>query len=247
MKTLDTILRYFLFGVAVAILCSIMFIANLVCLPSRVTRIKLSKYIIYILGCILIRILRINITGNPLERLKNSFPAVYVLNHTSALDVVLSMYLAPIGVVAIAKKEVAWIPFLGWAYFLSGHLLIDRKNKEKSISSLNKNADYMKRNSLGAWIWAEGTRSKDGRLQPFKKGFAHIALATRLPVVPVVMHNTHKKWPKHGAISFAPMDLHIQVLEPIDTNSWTQENLDAGIQSVREKFIEVLSSEQKPL
>ena len=247
MTTLDRIFRSFAAALALAVLAGLMFIANVVCLPFRIVRIKVSTYIIHVLGFVLLRILRIELTGNPREQLRQSFPAIYVLNHASALDVVLSMYIVPVGAVAIAKKEVAWIPFLGWAYFLSGHLLIDRKNKEKSISSLNQNALYLKEHSLGLWIWAEGTRSQDGRLQPFKKGFAHLALETRLPVVPVVMHKTHKKWPKHGHIDFHPVELYIQVLDPIDTHSWTQENLDICIQEVREKFIQALGPEQKPL
>ncbi|NUM34217.1 MAG: 1-acyl-sn-glycerol-3-phosphate acyltransferase [Candidatus Brocadiae bacterium] len=247
MKVLDKIFRYFSACLVFMVLCSVMFLGNLFLLPYRVLRIRFSTYVIHILGAVLIKIFRIYVLGNPTERIQKFFPAIYVLNHASALDVVLSMFLAPIEVVSIAKKEVAWIPFLGWAYFLSGHLLIDRKNKEKAISSLNKNAEYVKKNSLGVWIWAEGTRSQDGRLQPFKKGFAHIALATRLPIVPVVMHNTHKKWPKHGLIHLAPFEVRIQVLDPIDTTSWTEENLDNSIQEVRMKFIENLGPEQKPL
>jgi len=111
------------------------------------------------------------------ERLAESRPAIYVTNHTSTLDVLIAMWLCPVGGCGIAKKEIARIPFFGWAYWLSGHLLIDRGDREGAIAALAATAEFVRRHRLSIWIWPEGTRSRNGRLLPFRKGFAHLAIA----------------------------------------------------------------------
>jgi 1-acyl-sn-glycerol-3-phosphate acyltransferase len=88
-------------------------------------------------------------------------------------------------------------------------------------------------------------RSDDGRLRSFKRGFAHIALATRLPIVPVVVTNAHRCWPKGRAIT-RPARIGVQVLEPIPTVDWTLENLDRHVADVHARFIAALPDNQKP-
>lgn len=174
------------------------------------------------------------------------FPAIYVSNHASMLDVFLGMWLSPWGVCGVAKKEVVWYPFFGLIYLLSGHLRVDRGNRGSAVKSLEKLAAAVKRHNLGVWIWPEGTRSKDGRLMSFKKGFAHLALATRLPIVPVVVSGAHKGW-KKGELTFQGVDVDIQVLDPIPTTDWKAETLDQHIQEVQNRFIEKLPEDQRPL
>jgi putative phosphoserine phosphatase/1-acylglycerol-3-phosphate O-acyltransferase len=71
-------------------------------------------------------------------------------------------------------------------------------------------------------------------------------LATRLPIVPVVVHNAHKNWQKH-TFAFTPVTVDVNVLPPIDTTGWTVEDLDARLEDVRAVFIQALGEEQRPL
>jgi len=177
--------------------------------------------------------------------LDTSFPAIYVSNHTSTLDGPLAMWVCPYGAAGVSKKELARIPFFGWAYLLSGHLLIDRKNRASAIEAMSELAATVKKNRLGIWIWPEGTRSPDGRLGSFKKGFVHMALATGLPIVPIVATNAHRVWPK-GTMLVRPVPMRIQVLPPVDTSNWTIDGVDDHVEEIWHLFADALPEDMKP-
>jgi 1-acyl-sn-glycerol-3-phosphate acyltransferase len=141
------------------------------------------------------------------------------------------MWLCPVGGCGIAKKEIARIPFFGWAYWLSGHLLIDRGDREGAIAALAATAQFVRRHRLSIWIWPEGTRSRDGRLLSFRKGFVHLAIATGLPVVPLVLHGAHQRLPDRS-FTLVPGELEVEVLERIDTRSWKRETVDEHVEQV---------------
>ena len=145
----------------------------------------------------------------------------------------------------MAKKEIARIPGFGQAYWLSGHLLIDRGNRESAIARMAKTAEFVQENGLSLWMWPEGTRSPDGRLARFKKGFAHLAITTGLPIRPIVVHDAHKCWPARTMKLF-PGPLRIEVLEDIATSGWTREGLDDHIEEVHRAFVAALEPHQLP-
>jgi 1-acyl-sn-glycerol-3-phosphate acyltransferase len=104
---------------------------------------------------------------------------------------------------------------------------------------MNNLSDLVNKNNLSIWIWPEGTRSEDGKLLPFKKGFAHLALSTKLPIVPVVLHNAHKRWPSK-TLDFYPGEIKIDILDSISTSAWNKENIDEHIKDVRDTMAKVL-------
>lgn len=221
-------------------------IASILALPWRSLRIRLGNLYGKIVGSAIARITGTKTVMRDGVRLADYGPAIFISNHTSSLDMFVSMWKCPFGGCGIAKKEIARVPFFGLAYKLSGHLLIDRSNRENSIAALKDLADIVRQNRLSIWIWPEGTRSKDGRLQRMKKGFAHLAIATGLPVVPVVMHGGHWRWPNPG-FSFRPGFLELEVLPPIDTSEWTIENIEEHVQLVWDQFNQALTVEQRPV
>jgi len=201
-------------------------------LPFRTLRVRIGNFCGKVIGPVVSRLVGAVIINPDYEKLKSSKPAIYVMNHTSALDVFIGMALCPYGGCGVGKKEILRIPLFGLAYWLAGHLLIDRGNNAKAVTSMKKLSDFVKAKGLSIWIWPEGTRSLDGKLIPFKKGFAHLALATGLPIVPVVAHGAHKIWPAK-TMSFYPGEVKIQVLDPIKTNDWSKENLNDHIEKVK--------------
>ncbi len=201
-------------------------------LPFRTLRVRIGNFCGKVIGPVVSRLVGAVIINPDYEKLKSSKPAIYVMNHTSALDVFIGMALCPYGGCGVGKKEILRIPLFGLAYWLAGHLLIDRGNNAKAVTSMKKLSDFVKAKGLSIWIWPEGTRSLNGKLIPFKKGFAHLALATGLPIVPVVAHGAHKVWPAK-TMSFYPGEVKIQVLDPIKTNDWSKENLNDHIEKVK--------------
>jgi 1-acyl-sn-glycerol-3-phosphate acyltransferase len=230
----------------VAVTASLWMPIAVVLLPWRVLRIKLCNYYGKLVGYTITRIAGARPVVKHAERLDGSFPAIYVANHTSTLDAFLSIWLCPVGGCGVVKKEVLRIPFFGQLYFLSGHLAIDRGDRGKAIAALDEVGKVVREKGLGIWIMPEGTRSRDGRLRGFKPGFVHLAIATGLPVVPVVLHGVHEVW-ELGTYSFAAKDVDVDVLEPVDTSNWKAETAQAHADEVRALFAAALREDQRPL
>jgi 1-acyl-sn-glycerol-3-phosphate acyltransferase len=231
-----------LMGVFVA-LWSVLLIALA---PWRVGRIKACNYfgktvgraLMFLSGCPL------SIAGR--QELDPARPAIYVSNHTSILDLFLGMWIAPVGTVGVAKKQVVYYPLFGQLYLLSGHLRIDRSNPVKAVASLVHLAEMVRKYRLSIWMWPEGTRSRDGRLLPFKKGIVHLALQTGLPIVPVVVRGAHLAWEKNTlAVNRVPID--IQVLPPVDTSSWSLSHIEEHLTELHSVFLQALPPEQRPV
>ncbi|KAI4308016.1 hypothetical protein L6164_031135 [Bauhinia variegata] len=189
------------------------------------------------------------ILGNPIKiegAEYNNEKAIYISNHASPIDIFLIMWLTPTGTVGIAKKEIIWYPLFGQLYVLANHLRIDRSNPTAAIESMKEAARAILENSLSLIIFPEGTRSRNGRLLPFKKGFVHLAIQTRLPIVPMVLVGTHKAWRK-GSLHVRPAPLTIKYLPPISTENWKVDKIDDYVKMLHDIYAENLPESQRPL
>jgi lysophosphatidate acyltransferase len=247
MTVLTSLFRFAVGFVFVAVMSLLTLVALLPLLPFRVARIKLCNVYGKIIGRTITAIAGVKVAFSHRERLDGSMPAIYVMNHTSALDAFLGIWMCPIGGCGVFKKQIVQVPFFGQIAWLSGHLLLDRGNHQRAVESLRTTAALMKKHRLGVWIMPEGTRSKDGRLQPFKKGFVHLAIATGFPVVPVIVHGAHHNWKNGSFTKYVPMDMDIEILAPIDTSGWAEATASDHAQAVHELFTARLRDDQKPL
>jgi len=132
---------------------------------------------------------------------------VVVANHQSYLDIVAIVGSIPRQVAFVAKKELAWIPFIGWHLKFQDHLLIDRGNPKQARSHLFNMAPEMRAQEKVVAIFPEGTRSITGQLGRFKSGAFELAQRAGAPVVPVYIQGSgaifgkQSNWVKPGAIS----------------------------------------------
>ncbi|KAK6946902.1 Phospholipid/glycerol acyltransferase [Dillenia turbinata] len=150
------------------------------------------------------------------------------------------------GTVGIAKKEIIFYPIYGQIHTLAHHLRIDRSNTTAAIESLQKAAQAIVKNNLSLVLFPEGTRSRNGRLLPFKKGFVHMAIQTGLPIVPILLIGTHLAWRK-GSLRLRPTPITIKYLPPIKTDGWTVDNIDEYINLVHDVYVKNLPESQRPL
>ncbi|CAL0315886.1 unnamed protein product [Lupinus luteus] len=189
------------------------------------------------------------ILGNPIKIEGAEYSkerAIYISNHASPIDIFLIMWLTPKGTVGIAKKEIIWYPLFGQLYVLANHLRIDRSNATAAIESMKEAARAVVKNNLSLIIFPEGTRSKTGRLLPFKKGFVHLALQTRLPIVPIVMTGTHLAW-RNGSLHVRPAPLAVKYLPPVSTENWKVNKVDDYVKLLHNLYTEHLPEIQRPL
>lgn len=214
-------------------------------LPSQTARIKACNYFGTVLGGFFVWLSGCPFTVSGKENLDSERPAIYVSNHTSIMDIFIAIWQSPTGTCGVAKKQVLYYPFFGLLYLLSGHLRIDRGNSKKAIKSMNDMSAVVREKKLSLFIWPEGTRSRTGRLIPFKKGFVHLAINTGLPVVPFMITGAQKCWhPDKYTIRKTP--IHLDVLPAIDTSHWNRDNIDEAVKEVENVFLKALPADQKP-
>lgn len=113
-------------------------------------------------------------------------PYIFLANHQNNYDLFTHTTAVPKGTVSLGKKSLAWMPLFGQIYWLSGNILIDRKNRHSAFETMAKTVEKIKQKSLSVWIFPEGTRSRGRGLLPFKAGAFHTAIAAGVPVVPVL-------------------------------------------------------------
>src|SRR4029434_5862143 len=109
---------------------------------------------------------------------------ILISNHLSNFDIWCTMASMPMTVRFVAKKELLRLPIFGQAFALSDHIVIDRQDPESAITKINAAAANAP-GGIGILFYAEGTRSRDGKIHEFKKGGVSLALRTGLPVVPM--------------------------------------------------------------
>ncbi len=144
-------------------------------------------------------------------------PAVIVANHLSLIDIlVLYGLFRPFK--WVSKESVFRVPFLGWNMWLNGYVPLRRGSAESVRAMLARCAELLAQGSP-VLVFPEGTRSADGRLQPFKDGAFRLAIQAGVPVVPVAISGTHETLPKHGMVLRNRMDAVVRVLPPIDTKA----------------------------
>jgi lysophosphatidate acyltransferase len=229
-----------------ALLAPPVFVLFLLLLPWRGARVAVGNWYGRAISWGALKLFGIRPVYEGSDHLEDSFPAIYIANHSSNIDPFLAMWHCPVGAVGIAKREITYIPVFGWMYYLSGHLLIDRADRNSTLDRLSATTALVKQHNLGLYVWPEGTMPRDGRLLPFKKGFVHLALATGLPVVPIVVHDAPALWPAR-TLDIRPGVLRIEVLDPIPTSDWTPERADEIAEQVRQRFIDRLAAHQQPL
>ena len=177
------------------------------------------------------------------ESVKDIGPVVWMANHQNSYDLFTHANAVMPGTVSVGKKSLKWIPFFGQMYWLTGNILIDRKNTNKAMNTIELTADKIKKNKLSVWMFPEGTRSRGRGLLPLKTGAFRTALQAGVPIVPICASN------QVGTINLNRWDngkIIIEFLDPIHLNDASRENLRSIVNDVHESMsnkIEQLSIE----
>ena len=117
------------------------------------------------------------------------------------------------------------IPLFGSSWQACGHVAIDRRNRDSAIRSLNSVVEKMRHQSMHVVMFAEGTRSVTGELQPFKKGPFILAIEAGTPIIPVAIIGSRKIMPK-GSYSIGKGEIKIRIGKPIDVLGKSYEDRD---------------------
>jgi 1-acyl-sn-glycerol-3-phosphate acyltransferase len=165
-------------------------------------------------------------------------PYVFMPNHASMVDIWAVFVAIPASFRFIAKKQLAKIPLFGWAMAAGRFIFIDRQNAASARRSV---AEAARRIGAGqsVVIFPEGTRTRDGRLLPFKKGGFHLAMDSGVDIVPVAIRGSRDVMPR-GAALIRAGTVSVEIGEPIPTAGLKTADREALIEQVRGRVAAML-------
>ena len=186
-----TAIKLFLIGLH-TFLCSIFAMIFALTDRSHTLYFKLSKY--FSGGVLWLSGIKLEVTG--LDNFDKNKTYVFVSNHSSQYDIVVLQKTIPNRMAMIFKKELAKIPFFGWQLAMGPYVMIDRENYEKALKSIDEAKQKMEKQNISIVVFAEGTRSKTGEIQPFKRGAFRLATQVGYPIIPTTVIGSNKIMPK---------------------------------------------------
>lgn len=169
---------------------------------------------------LMLRIAGVRVRAEGVENIPEA-ACIFVANHTSAVDPPAAVVAIPRRVAFVAKKEVFRVPIVATVLRLVGIVSVDRAVREAAAASMDQAVERLKE-GLSFVIFAEGTRSADGRLRPFKKGTFVVAIQAGAPVVPVSIVGAHKRMRK-GEWAVHPGEVILKFGPPIDPTAYKVE------------------------
>lgn len=179
---------------------------------------------------------RVEVTG--LDRLRAACPdgpLIFASNHESALDIWALLKVVPRSIRFIAKQELFDLPVFGHYLRLGGHVPVDRRNRVRAVASLQQAGEVVKAGT-SLIVFAEGTRSRTGRVLPFKKGPFVVAMAAGAPVVPVAISGAGRVTPA-DRIEVHPGVIRVAFGEPCHPRDFADKG--ALLHEVRRRVIDL--------
>lgn len=171
--------------------------------------------------------IRIEIKG--LDNVPAHTPCIFMSNHVSNLDPPVLIPSLPGRTSAFLKRSLTKIPVLGYAFKLGDFIPVDRDGRvESAIESVHAARRVLDK-GVHILAFVEGTRSRDGRMLPFKKGPFYLAMEAAAPCIPVSIYGTEKMMAK-GSLRIRPGTAHITFHAQIDPRNYaTREELMEAI------------------
>lgn len=176
---------------------------------------------------------QIELVVKGLDQLDLSKPYLFMSNHQSLYDIPVLFAALKGRLRMVAKKELFKVPVWGQALGVAEFISIDRKDRYKAVQSLKEAARLMQ-SGINVWIAPEGTRSRDGKLLPFKKGGFMLALETGAQIVPVAITGAWSVVPPKSFRLRLGQRVEVEFGQPIDASAYGMENRDALMREVRD-------------
>lgn len=166
-------------------------------------------------------------------------PATFVVvpNHRSMVDA-LAIACLPREMKWIGKEEAFRIPWLGWAFRIAGYVPVVRGDKGSGAVALGRLRRYLDA-GIPVGLFAEGTRSRDGSLNPFRPGPFKLAVDAGVPIVPVAITGAGEAMPPDQAW-IHPSRIRVRILSPIATAGLGAADVDRLREETRARIAAVL-------
>jgi len=178
------------------------------------------------------KILGICLATSGIERIDKKVSYVFMANHLSLIDGPLLFMLIPQFVRVILKKEAFRIPVIGQAMKQVDFIPVDRKSLKGGKKSIDRASRLIKEKGFSFLIFPEGTRSRDGKLQPFKRGGFFVAVTSQVAILPVSIKGSYELMPK-GSFFAKKGKVRVTFHPPVSAQGFDRNNLPQLIGEVR--------------
>ncbi len=185
---------------------------------------------------LVLKIAGIKLDVHGLEHLQPGQPYIFMSNHQSTFDIMSCLATIPGTARFIAKQELFRVPVFAQGMRAVGMIPIDRGNSKKARASLDKAIVEIKQ-GVSVIIFPEGTRSKDGRIQPFKKGGFVLALKGGIPIVPMVISGAMQIMRKKSMF-LDKGTIRLEFLPPVDTTQYDYNQRNQLLETIRAQIME---------
>jgi 1-acyl-sn-glycerol-3-phosphate acyltransferase len=161
-----------------------------------------------------------------------------MLNHVNILDAFVFYSSFPGWARGIEEESHFGWPVYGWVIRRMGQVPVSRKSGIKAMESLRRAADLIRqKKEFSFMVLPEGTRTRDGRLGPFKKGGFRLALETGLEILPLVQKGAFRV-NRRGSLLIRPGRIEFVIEKPIATQGYGRENIAELMGKVRGVFLQ---------
>ncbi len=223
-------MRTILLALIYIILIVILAVFLLICWPLglRNPLLGIAKWAVSLAPSILG--IKVKVTGR--ERVDKRTPYIFMANHLSFLDGPLLFLLIPQPIRVILKKEIFRIPVIGQGMRFVGFVPVDRKGVRGGKKSIDLASRLMQEKGYSYLIFPEGTRSRDGRTQVFKRGGFFLAVESQAAVVPITIRGTYELMPR-GTIFPRRGKVEVRFHPPVSVQGYDQNTLGGLIDKVK--------------
>lgn len=179
--------------------------------------------------------IKVIVTGR--ENIKKRSGNIYIANHSSLLDIAVLVKTIPLPLYFVAKNELKKVPVLGQYMAVLGHIFVDRKNKDKAMQSMRIAAKKIN-DGKNVITFPEGTRSKDGKIQTFKKGTFVIAKEGKIDIIPIGISGAFDVLPS-GRSQIKSGKVFVHIGKKMDSESFATMSIEE-IASEAQKRVQTL-------
>lgn len=169
----------------------------------------------------MLRIAGVRIEMSGLDNIPDE-PCLYVANHNSYVDILVSETAIPTGAGFVSKDSLQKVPGLSSWMYLIHCLFLNRSDVREGLRMINTGAEYLKA-GYSMFIFPEGTRSKDGHIGEFKGGSLKMAQKAGVSIVPVAISGTSSIFEKNKGIRITPGSVWISFGKPFRFSELTRE------------------------
>lgn len=183
------------------------------------------------------------IRWNPLWRLvavgnQNIQPGknyLVVSNHQSLLDILAVTAALPLNFKFLAKRELFYVPFMGWAMACAGYIPVDRSSHESGRKAVRRIVELLGK-GLSVLLFPEGTRSPDGKIHAFKMGAFKIARENDIELLPIVVDGTGTALPKKSLFLRKRSTFVVSIGRPVSLRDLSDHSLEEAKEKIRHEM-----------